>query len=376
MPVYDCLCNYIQFATKSDAKTKLWTRDDIPHDEIYYKKLKYYILKNPPSTVKNTPQLIVCKNVKTVRVGNKQFVINSNIFDRVEQKLAQNPTNSSDVLKQYIAEARSELGITPPLSVQNKDIPLRNVLINKTYNSLGTKWETSKILDKPRVGSLFKFGKKVSSLFETYKETLPYINFWSGKFRSRNLNLKQAQYFYAQENDGCNYTSSYVDLYGKALRSGASILPISALLLYQETGIINFEPFPSSSRTLSLMLAFVISDQNFVKLGVFPAKFGAIFVASTYWLDSVPKTPVNGTNLQTLLRNEIKANSELIFIPILSELDIIENVTISPNTGASFPATNGGDITVNIGLLQLQLKNQFADSLTVQNQDYSFVVQV
>ena len=378
MAICDCNGNYILFRGDGNALTRVWNRDQascVARTPTYYNKLKYYVLKNPKeTTVKGTQQLVVCTNAKTVNVGNKRFAINGNIYDRVVELLSLNPTNSLDGLNRIIAQARSEIGVAPPISVQFKDIPLSNVLINRTYSSIGDKWKESKVVGRNQRGSIFKFGVKVSSLFNTYKDVLPYINFWSGKFNTRDLNLKEAQYFYAQNDEDCGYTSSYLALHTTAVRAGATIIPLSALRQFRETGIINFDPFPASSKSLSLTLAFVIPDYSNVKVGVFPAKFGAIFIASSYWVDTIPNVSVSGSTLQTLIRNEIKKNSELIFIPILSELDIIENLQITPGAGCYFPVTNGGDISLNISVLFNQLKNDFADTLTLQNRDYSFKV--
>jgi len=375
-PVCDSLGNYIQYNSSSVcAQPRVWTRETTANI-IFPEKVKYYVLKNPPSTVRNVPQLITCKNNKTVVVGNKTFVIDSKIYDSVVAKLdaakaVGAPVTSLEGLRAVIAESRAELNIPAPISVQLANVPLNIVPTVKTYNSIGDTWQSSKLVSKNTVGSFFKYGNFVSSLFDTFSTTLPYLNFWQGKFNIRDLNLKKAQYFYAQQNDGCSYSSTFINLFTTALRSGSTILPPSAISLYNSTGIIYFDPFPSGSTSLSLTLCFILSDMP-VKPGTFPARFGAIFVASPYWVDRVPETPYNGSDLRTLIRAEIKANSELIFIPILSDLDLIEYVPVASGTGFYIPVTNGGVYTTKITLLFNLLKNQFADTLTLQNQDYSF----
>jgi hypothetical protein len=373
MASYDALGAYVQYETSSFLPTRVWSRDTSSGTKCYDKeKYKYYVLKNPPATIKGTPQLLKCKTAKTVVVGNITYVIDSSIYAKVVDLLSTNPVNSLVGLRDTIARARAQLNIPAPIGVQLQNVPLRNVMVNKKYVALGDEWKAKKLVTKVNVGSLFKFGRIVSPLFDLFSATLPYINFWSGKFNTRNLNLKKAQFFYAQDNEGCLYRRTYIELFTTALRSGATILPPDALILYRDTGIINFEPFPASSKTLSLTLGFVLGDTPKLKVGTFQAKFGAVFIASPYWVNSIPETPYNGSTLRALIREEVLANSEFIFIPIESQLDIIENFTLGPGTGFYFPITNGGDFQTKITPLLNQLKNEFADFLTLQNQDYTF----
>ena len=376
--VCDSLGNYILNSSDASCNSvKIWNRDISRSSNVFYpNKTKYYILKNPPSTVRSPPRLVVCNNSpKTVNIGNIAYIIDATIYDTVVTLLQTNPVNTLDKLRLTIAEARRIQNKPAPLSVQLRDVPLSNILTTRTYTSIGDTWRSSKSVPKNVVGSFFKSGDILNRLFSDTADFLPYINFWKGKFNNREMNLKKAIYFYAQTNDGCGYSSTYNSLYTTSLRSGSTILPANSIQLFQKTGIIYFDPFPSSSGALSLMLAFLVST-DIVKPGTYPAKFGAIFIADDYWLNGIPdvtKPGLGGKTLRTLIRNEIKANSELIFIPIESQLDLIESIPLGRNTGFYFPYTNGGNATTQINLVINQLKNKFGDVTTTSNQsDFSF----
>jgi hypothetical protein len=133
----------------------------------------------------------------------------------------------------------------------------------------------------------------------------------------------------------------------------------------------------------------LLADTAELKAGVFTALFGAIFVASTVWSQQINNLP--GVPLKDIIIADINANSELIFIPLDTDLDLINNVTLSPGTGFYFPVTNGGgtggssstgDTTCNsnqnksgvcsVATLQNLVKNRFLDAVTLQNLIFSF----
>ena len=401
MAIKDSLGNYVLFSSTSTANTRLWSRDlTAAYNTFSPAKKKYYVLKNPPATATRILQPRTCGNPKTIKLGNKTYLIDPNIYDALIAALALRPVRSLEELQALIAQIRAQLGVPPPIGVQLKNEPLRNIITKYTYPSVGDNWKQGKTDRPSKIGSLFKLGNYVTYHYAEYSYALPNITFWKDKFPNRTLNLKKAQYFYAQQNDGCKYTRRYVDLFTLATRSGVTVLPANALSLYEQTKIIDFSAFPGLNTSLTLTLAFLLADTAELKAGVFPALFGAIFVASTGWSQQIENLP--GVNLRDIIIADINANSELIFIPLETDLDLINNVTLQPGTGFYFPVTNGGgtgttssgsggssstgDTTCNsnrnksgvcsVATLQNLVKNQFIDAVTLQNLIFSFDTKV
>jgi hypothetical protein len=364
------------FSTVGSAKTRSWTRDTTAGFNTHFpEKLKYYVLKNPTSTTaKPVPQNVNYRTLKTVKVGTKTYAIDTNIYEAMVASLAANPVQTMLQLRERIVFIRAQLGIPPPISVQLKDVPLRNYIKTTQYSSVGDEWKRGKTDQKAVIGSFFKFGNKVSSLFLNNLQNLPYINFWSDKFVKRTLSLKNAQYFYAQSNDGCGYSRNYADLFTTAVQSGSTVLPSTTFTRFRQSGIIDYDPFPGASQTsLSLTLAFLLADSQSIKITQFPVKFGAIFLATNVWSDLILDSFGNPLQpLQSQIKSEVQANSELIFIPLLSELEIIDDLNFAPETGFYFPVTNGGDLNVKMDTLLTKLRNVFADNALLQTVNASF----
>ena len=374
MAVYDSLGNYVLFSTISAEKTRLWSRDTTAGSNTFYpEKLKYYVLKNTPSTVPAVPTEVTARNLKTVVVSGKTYAIDINIYDALVASMVQNPITTLEQLKERIVLVRAQLGIKPPVSVQLQGVPLRNLIKRYQYPLVSDQWQRSSVAQPKVTGSSFRLGNIVTSAFAANNTSLPYINYWAGKFQTRKLNLNNAQYFYGQKNDGFSYTRTYAELFTTASRAGATILPQNSLLKYTQTGIIDYDPFPTATNSsLSLTLAFLVPDTPNLKVGDFPAKFGAIFVASTIWTSLIQDNEGNPLQpVQSQIASDVAANSELIFIPLQTDLDIIENLRLTPMTGCSFPVTNGGDLTISLPSLVQTYKNNFADYLTAQNSTFT-----
>ena len=141
MAIKDSLGNYILFSSNSTANTRLWSRDlTAAYNTFSPAKKKYYVLKNPPATVGRIPQAKTCGTPKTIKLGNKTYIIDPNIYDALIASLALRPVRSLEELQALIAQVRVQLGIPAPIGVQLKNEPLRNVITKYTYPSVGDKW--------------------------------------------------------------------------------------------------------------------------------------------------------------------------------------------------------------------------------------------
>ena len=353
MAVFDSLGNYVLYSTNSTAATRNWSRDTSAGDnKIFPEKLKYYVLKNPPSTVKGAP-LRRCTGAKTVLVNGKTYAVDPSIYDYVVESLAQSPVFSLQQLQERIKFIRVETNNPSPLSVQLKDVPLRGLIKNYTYESVGDKWKDVKTPVSIKVGVDYIAGNPVDLIIKNF----PLLKLFQSLFTSPRLMVENATYVLVQQNNGCSYTGKVADLYGSASRVGSTILAIQSTQTYTDYGIFEFAP------VLSFMVPYSTTYRN----GNVKAKFGFLVGFPPSFLAQYGYGP------DSIAYQTIEANSELLFIPIQSDLEIIENTDIPKGNGLSFPVTNGGDFNVNISTYVQQYNNASKGVLASQAQAAALV---
>jgi len=329
MAIYDSLGEYILFSSESDAKTRLWSRDTNASNKcVNQAKLKYHVLKNPPATMKmQVPS--AARITKTVKVGNVTYAIDPVIYDELIYSLNLSPVYTLEQLQERIKIVRIQTNKPPPLNVLLKDVPLRGVFQNRQYNSIGDKWENSKVAvaENKRADVDFKVGNPININIENF----PFIKAYQALFIKGQLVLQNAQYIFAQVNVGCAYTGKTNDLFGVASRAGARITAIQSRQNFFKYGILSFEP----------VLTVMVPSTSRNATDDYPTKFGVLVSITPELLSkyNLPSKP--------LILDAISKNSELIFIPLQTQLDRIENIDYPVGTGVDFPVTNGGDFKAN-----------------------------
>jgi hypothetical protein len=348
MAIFDSLGNFVLYSTESTASTRNWTRDTSAGDKrIFPEKLKYYVLKNPPSTVKGAP-LRRCSGSKTVVVNGKTYAVDPSIYSYVVQSLEQSPVFTLQQLQERIKMIRVETNNPSPLSVQLKDVPLRGLIKNYQYESVGDKWKDVKTSVSLKVSVDFIAGNPVDLVLKNF----PLLVQFQSLFTSPRLMVENATYILVQQNNGCSYTGKVADLYGSASRVGSTILAIQSKQDFTDYGIFEFAP----------ILCFMVPYTTTYRNGNMKAKFGFLVGFPPSFLELYELGP------DSLVYQAIAANSELLFIPIQSDLEIIENIDVPKGNGVSFPVTNGGDFNVDISSYVQQYNNASKGVLASQAQ--------
>ena len=349
MAVYDSLGSYVLFSTQSDSKTRLWNRDNSLKC-IYPRALKYHVLKNPPATDKKSRPLLRPKFApKIFRLGTAQYAIDTVVYDPLIESHQANPILNLTDLQKRIALIRLQLNF-PNLAAEMKKEPLLGLKRVSTYNSIGDQWTQTKT--KRTFDVDFKVGENIDINIENY----PLIAEFQSFFPRRQLVLKNAQYIYALRNNGCDYARTIDDLFINASRSGALVTAIKSRIKFLETKEISFFP----------LLTFMVPDSPKFREGDYPVKFGVLFGISPRLLEGID-FPAKENVL-----NAVAENSELIFVPIQTELDRIENEDLDVGTRVTFPMTNGGDLNLNLRPIYQRFKQLLPDGLSWQNKFFNF----
>jgi hypothetical protein len=240
-------------------------------------------------------------------------------------------------LQERIKSIRAETNNPSPLSVQLKDVPLRGLIKNYQYESVGDKWKDVKTSISLQVSVDFIAGNPVDLVLKSF----PLLAEFQSYFTSPRLMIENATYVLVQQNDGCSYTGKVADLYGSASRAGSTILAIQSKQAFIDYNIFEFEP----------ILCFMVPYTTTYRNGNTKAKFGFLIGFPPSFLSIYDIGP------DSIIYQTIQENSELLFIPIQSDLEIIENADIPKGNGLSFPLTNGGNFDVNISSYVQQYNN-------------------
>ena len=386
MAVYDALGNYILFETGSRQPTRTWNRSESSGKDTIgprvLEKLKYTVLKNPPSTLrKSTIKLDHLSRQFTVVVNGRTYAIDTAIFAELSASLALNPVYSLSELRTRIAEVRVLTQTSAPLSVQLKNVPLSQYM--KRYTYLSTDSPPLKTTEQEQFDFSYRVGDLISTpyldlILQYYKNLYPTAYFAT------------AQYLKVCPNTGRSSGPIKVrDLYpgGDADRFGTTLLSVANLSAHR----IQVEiPYVA-------MLAYFSPASNYANGGKFTSKTGLILgfdyrfslvasaiaageTAIAHASQKVKKaeklldnaigsaatqvaqqllmaaqqvllavTQAAAVDLQTELvsiSNLIalaELNGELIFVPIQTSLEQVSYLDYPPGTNLDLRATDGGE---------------------------------
>ena len=336
MAVCDSTGNYILFGTGSRQPTRTWTRAETSGTDTtgprVREKLKYTVLKNPPSTVQGRNKSCLT-DAFTIQVGGRLYAIDPAIYAPLSASLAVDPVATLPELQARIAEIRTQTGTTPPLAVQLASIPLSQYKKRYTYKATESPAKPS------GETTAFSFGYRTGELIQapySYSEfvvkilfdfIIPYIN---------DFHFEHGQYIHVVKNGGC-YTGNTTiqDLYPDASsdRFGTPLLSQKNMIPFR-----NGQPYIQYSD----VFVFLAPSNNRNNGGKFTSRVGIML---GYDLSLMPVPTIPGSTYANFY-NEIKANSELIFIPVISFDERISYINYPPVLGLNLRAVDGssGDI--------------------------------
>ena len=338
MAAFDSFGNYILYATGSKNPTRMWNRAETSGTDIcaprVHEKLKYYVLKHPPATA---APVALKSNAPTIQIGKATYAIDPTIYSALLRSIAISPVLNLIDLQARIKTVRAELGEPAPISLQLADIPLSQYKRRYTYQSSASSYPVERFVNKIKNMTPYSYPFALGD-FVNFPELnqLPRFGLFKQIFVGFPLNYDLARYFYVSKNDNCLRTNKINDLFpgNGADLFGASILSVKSIELYNRRGIKFF--FPTAT-TLVHGSTDIYGGKNPIELGIIIGINGTILRAY-----NLPIT--------TEFLRRVDENSQFIFIPVKSQLDLIEYMIPPNGSGITFPDNNGGDFSREVSI--------------------------
>jgi hypothetical protein len=331
---FDAKGQYILFSSDSPVPTRAWSRVENQLQCCPAERLKYYALKNPPATVK-TPLPSCASLATTVVVGGVTYAIDPAIYKALKQSLLENPVQTLTDLQVRITQIRFIENTPVSMAVQMSRIPLSRVFARTTYPAGNNKWK-DQVRPDPH-----NFPFRVSSNTDIIARTIArqgnWVNF-NAVFYKRTLMPELAVHIEVANDRGCTYSNRITDLYGNASDNGKLIR--SSL----QKRIDRFTP----------LICIMVPLSSY-----YPIQFGMMFGFNE---DTLRKYTFA---TKPLLVADIKQNGEFIFVPALTQLEIIEAAPIAPGSGVSFPVTNDGNYDLaSVAAFNSLISNYYLSNFT------------
>jgi len=321
MAVCDSLGNYILFQTGSRNPTRTWARADSSGTDTtgprVNEKLKFTVLKNPPSTVQ-APVRSRLTTSFTVAIGSRLYAIDPAIYDALLASLVTRPVSSLAQLQERIKEIRVLTGTPPPLAVQLVDIPLSQYKKRYTYKT--TESPAGQVEERTK----YDFGYKTGSLVNLALAPLINVILTINRVKYPSLYFAPPQFVSVVGNGGCFITNTQIrDLYpnGKADIFGTPLLSKQNLDAFQNNSLIQF----------ASVFAYFLPASNRAYGGKFRARAGLMLGFDTRLSFS------SSTAFAKLLAD----NSELIFIPIMSTIEQLSHINFPMGMGLDLRLVDG-----------------------------------
>lgn len=298
-------------------------------ERINRNQLTAFTTMTNPNFTRNIPKT-------HIRIGSVFYYIPQNIYDILVQLYNPLPTFTLYQLQQEITRIRAVYNLPNPNVLQ--DVPLSQYKKRYVYNGNNKNWQYEQ--DKNMtVTQLHPINYKVLNLVEVFDlnifNQMPFL----GNFGLRKLQPQNAQFITVVQNTSCSYSNKISDLFpnGNASYWGSGILPIISKQQYYINGSMLFYP----------QFAIVQPEDWGIYIGTPSLKFGLLIGMndqSILYFKSflTPALLVLFEQMLIQLLPKLPTNSELIFIPIQNEVELIQNEDYKSNTGITFPLLSGG----------------------------------
>jgi hypothetical protein len=279
-----------------------------------------------------------------IRIRGVVYYVPQDIYDILLQIYPTLPNFTLSQLQQEISIIRSLYNFPTPNVLQN--VPLSQYKKRYVYNENNKNWK----YEQDKDASLVRNYSIVYSVLNLVNVNMNVFNDMGflGQFGLRQFQSQNAQFITVVKNTGCSYTNKIKELFpnGSASYWGNTLLPIVSKEQYYKNGSTLFYP------------EFVIVQPQSWDIygGANSIKFGMLIGMNVESIDYI-KTFLDSTVLANfnamlvVLLPKVLTNSELIFIPIQNEVELIQNVNYKSNTGIKFPITSGG-ITTQTSLIE------------------------
>jgi hypothetical protein len=261
-----------------------------------------------------------------VRFG-VSYIIDPLIYNLLVASLAVQDVSSFSELQDRIKAVRTANAIPAPLSIFYKDVTLLGLKTSRTYLTSPTTVD-QKNLFPTNPGPDYKIISAINAtnaLFSVCQSLL--ITYFSNT--SYQFRISNAQGISVQCDVACKYTTNLEEMFTIADRSMQFITASAAA-----PDLIQGVTFRQFKHIMVFMVPF--SNNRYL----YPVKLGVLFGINAAFVDEYFKF------LSPVERNSIKANllevSELIFVPIQTDTEYIDNKDFPDGTTVNFPITNSG----------------------------------
>jgi hypothetical protein len=415
---------YMLFGTNSAEPPRLWTRANSSgrilcsssHEPLIHAKLKYTVLQykqdnggsgsngNMRSFLSGVSNRNYTRNAtSTVKLNNTMYYVDPSIKNEFISYLSgytieQIKSLSVDQIRNIIISLKQSNSITIPDNVLLRNIPLSQYKNRYTYLAAPNNWNndpTTKVpvYQKPLSFDIpFKCGTIItdSTLLAPFSDKTNNIfsTVFGLSFEYLSIDTTNVQYIYVLQNNTCTYTGLVDNLFpaqndtdaiDSASFWGSSILTPTAMQNFVDTGTKAFIP----------IFAVIQPGSWKANCGKFPAKFGILFDLYTFavnysfafrayydieYPDNTPDENIALVNayISTALTLS-QANSDLIFVPIQSELGGLHTATYPNGYLVNFPFTTANTTQTSLSPHLSELNNTINQYLAVNNVQYKLL---
>lgn len=379
--------NYMLFSTNSTEPPRLWTRANSSgriiccnatkcfDNTLLHEKLKYTVLRykennggsgSDSNINRNIRSFLAGKNANrnytrhslhTVELNDKLYYVEPNIKTELISYINKNFTKeqlkllSIEKIRNIIIKLKQKYNINIPKHVLLKNIPLSQYKNRYTYLSSPNNWNNDPTTKVPVVQKPLSFnipyqcGNIITNSYVlapfSDKTNNVFSILYNLKFQNIGITSNDIQFIYVLQNNTCTYTGKIENLFpaqndtemlSSASFWGSSILSTVSLNAFINNNVKFFDPI------------FVIVQPGSWKVhcGKHPAKFGILlslysFVYNNkttfkkyYHVVYPADTDAQLDTKYNLYLNTVytltKNNSDLVFIPIQSELGVLNTV--------------------------------------------------
>jgi hypothetical protein len=324
---YDSVGNYLAF--DPDATFRFWNRYQPP--PCIRPGDRPDLLEKRKLAVLGKLKTRVCRDRnKFVQIGKIKYVIDPMIYPALMEYLEMYPVATLDELKAAIEVVRiTEMQPAQP-QARLQTAPLVGILPARTYSWTGDKMSTAGQTDylKPKAFTTdFKLGQPLKGFFSF----LQIVEAYASNFVDRRAISEHGHFVFVQSDKYCTFENKISEI--KETRAGRTILPLRDATWLPSLNIVD------SDLLFKPVLTILVPVDNFFTDNDIPVKFGILFGFNSPLIAQLQEP---GPILDEI-RNQVAANSELIFIPLQREIDVIENKNCLTDTPVRFPVTNGGE---------------------------------
>lgn len=335
--------NYILFRTGSSVPTRIGSRFESCGQEYYSalvaKKRKYYILKNPPNTIQ-LPIKSCLTTSFTITVGKRIYAIDPVIYDTLTASLALNPVYTLDQLQQQIKLARIATGTLPPMSVQLAQVPISDLYRRYTYNYGPSQNLKMSDLTKPVYSYPFKMGFRTDLAFLSDSSYLEYFG--------AKLDVEYSRFIQISNNILNNLSCENAGTSNTILQfypGGISDVFGTTILTKH-----NYDAFNNGTKIAFEPIFVYIQPESNIKHGGHNIPISGIISGIDLSISNDIDTELSckvfnefsqtGESYST--ENALKKYSEIVFTPIKTDLQRIDNLDYYFGMGFNVVLTDGG----------------------------------